>query len=164
MDGWRRWKSLETKIRKSGREEGTQTGSGSEKEEIWGDSSTEKEGSLSILVSHSARREVTVFQGCLHSLPVGWEHPEDTVGTQKCTLMSNHRKCHTDRRVFNPLSPPSSQLLILIEDILWESSVAAAAANGKRDRRKKGENATTDCRENYRLKDKNETENALKVG
>ena len=36
--------------------------------------------------SHSARREVTVLQGRLHSLPVCREHPEDTAGTQRHTV------------------------------------------------------------------------------
>lgn len=42
-----------------------------------------KTESFSILESHSARREVTAFQRCLHSFPVCREHPEDTVGRQK---------------------------------------------------------------------------------
>lgn len=48
-------------------------------EQVQGGGEETQGDSFSILVSHSARGEATVFQRCLHSLPVCREHPEDTV-------------------------------------------------------------------------------------
>lgn len=116
-------------------------------EQTWEGSNTETGGSLSILVSHSARREVTVFQCCLHSLPVCRKHPEDAAGTHKHTLHEQSQK--------TPHGKTKSSLSEILTS--WGYPVFCHSSS----KRWKDGRRTTISRENYRLKDKKGTKSSF---